>query len=278
VGHHGVRERRSDPGAGRGVVATDPRAATAADAARGVGRTRLRKATRLLGTLLVVAGVLTLAWAVVVWRWQDPFTALYTHFEQEHLAHAYATRAAAFVASEPPAARLTARVDLAAARREIAREAARYGRSLRVGDPVGRLKIGRIGLNMMVVQGTDESSLEKGPGHYLTTGLPGEGRLIYVAGHRTTFLAPFAYINNIRDGDYMTFELPYGTFVYRAFRHYVVSADDLAVLVNHGREVLRLQACHPRFFATHRYIVDARLVAFTPHGQTRTYTLSTPRA
>ena len=50
-------------------------------------------------------------------------------------------------------------------------------------------------------------------------------------------------------------------------------ADDLAVLVNHGREILRLQACHPRFFATHRYIVDARLVAFTPHGQTRSYVL-----
>ncbi len=241
---------------------------------------RLRRATRLLGTLLVVAGVLTLAWAVVVWRWQDPFTALYTHFQQEHLAHVYTKHAAAFVAAQPvlvprPAktpARNPARA-LAAAEKLVALEAARYRRSLRVGDPVGRMKIGRIGLSMIVVQGTDEASLEKGPGHYLGSALPGQGRLIYVAGHRTTFLAPFSHIDSIRNGDYVTFELPYATFTYRAFRHYVVPADDLAVLVNHGREILRLQACHPRFFATHRYIVDARLVAFTLHGQTHTYVL-----
>ncbi|HZT15023.1 MAG TPA: class D sortase [Gaiellaceae bacterium] len=242
---------------------------------------RLRRATRLLGTLLVVAGVLTLAWAVVVWRWQDPFTALYTHFQQEHLAHVYSKHAAAFVAAQPPPivrrpTRNPAR-ELAAAEKQIALEAARYRRSLRAGDPVGRMKIGRIGLNMIVVQGTDEASLEKGPGHYIGTALPGQGRLIYVAGHRTTFLAPFSHIDSIRNGDYVTFELPYATFTYRAFRHYVVPADDLSVLVNHGREILRLQACHPRFFATHRYIVDARLVAFTPHGQTHTYTLTNPR-
>jgi sortase A len=128
------------------------------------------------------------------------------------------------------------------------------------------MKIGRIGLNMIVVQGTDHGDLEKGPGHYVGTRLPGEGQLIYVAGHRTTFLAPFADINDIRTGDYIRFDLPYGTFAYRTIRHYVVKSDDLGILVSHGREILRLQACHPRFFATHRYIVDARLVAFRPRG------------
>jgi len=229
---------------------------------------------------MIVAGVLTAAWAVVVWRWEDPFTALYTHFEQQHLAHVYTKHAAAFVAAEAPVVHHTTRNparELAAAEKQIALEAARYRRSLHVGDPIGRLKIGRIGLSMIAVQGTDESSLEKGPGHYLGTFLPGQGRLIYVAGHRTTFLAPFSHIDSIRNGDYVTFELPYATFTYRAFRHYVVPADDLAVLVNHGREILRLQACHPRFFATHRYIVDARLVAFTPHGQTHAYVLPKSR-
>lgn len=252
--------------------------AGAIPAARASGRARLRRAARLLGTLLVVAGVLTLAWAIVVWRWQDPFTAIYTHFEQEHLAHVYTQHAEAFVAAEPRVERVEpstrqAGPSLTAERRLMAREATRYRASLKVGDPVGRLKIGRIGLSMMVVQGTDESSLQKGPGHYLGTVLPGQGGLIYIAGHRTTFLAPFSDINDIRNGDYMTFELPYGTFTYRAFRHYVVPATDLAVLVNHGHEILRLQACHPRFFATHRYIVDARLVAFTPHGLARSYVL-----
>jgi sortase A len=238
-------------------------AATVAGVRRG---SLIPRATRLLGTVLVVAGALTLIWAVVVWQWQDPFTALYTHFQQEHLASVYKKRVAAY------APRVRAR-DLATAEREIAVDARRYRRSLKIGDPVGRLKIGRIGLNMIVVQGTDEETLKKGPGHYWSTGLPGEGRLIYIAGHRTTYLAPFSDINDIRNGDYVTIELPYGTFTYRAFRHYVVPSNDLAVLVNRGREVLRLQACHPRFFATHRYIVDAQLAAFTPRGSSHTFTV-----
>jgi sortase (surface protein transpeptidase) len=57
-----------------------------------------------------------------------------------------------------------------------------------------------------------------------------------------------------------------------------VNANDLSVLQNRGREILRLQACHPRFFATHRYIVDARLVAFKPRGTQTWLQPPTPRA
>ncbi len=220
----------------------------------------MRRATRVLGTLLIAAGLLTAAWVVVVWQWQDPFTALYTHFQQERLAHDYARRAAAF----HPSLRQSELV--AVEQRQVASEARAYARTLHAGDPLGRIVIGRIGLDMIVVQGTDESSLTKGPGHYLHSGLPGEGHLIYIAGHRTTYLAPFAYINNIRVGDYVRLSVPYGVFTYRVFGHYVVPAGDVSVLRDRGREVLRLQACHPRFFATHRYIVDARLVGVTPTG------------
>ena len=72
---------------------------------------------------------------------------------------------------------------------------------------------------MVVVQGTDHDTLKKGPGHYVKSGLPGEGGLIYIAGHRTTYLAPFAYIDGIKDGDYVTLEVPYGTFSYRVTAH-----------------------------------------------------------
>jgi sortase A len=221
----------------------------------------MRRFIRILGTLMMLSGVLTLGWAVLVWRWQDPFSALYTHLQQNRLASAYERRFEAFRPHGPAP-------DLVAAQREIAVDARSYRRSLHEGDPVGRLRIGRIGLNMIVVQGTGHDTLKQGPGHYTTTGLPGEHRLIYVAGHRTTYLAPFSHIDAIRNGDYMTFELPYATFKYRATRHYVVAQDATQVLVNHGTEVLRLQACHPRFFATHRYIVDARLVAIVPRGGT----------
>jgi sortase A len=219
----------------------------------------MRRLARISGTLLIAAGALTLVWVVVVWRWQDPFTAIYTHFQQTRLSHAYEREARAFHATVD-------RSNLAAVERSVAAEARAYRRTLRRGDPVGRLKIGRIGLNMVVVQGTDHETLKKGPGHYIASGLPGEGHLIYIAGHRTTYLAPFAYINDIRVGDYVELEVPYGTFTYRVVRHYVVRDSQVSVLRDHGREVLRLQACHPRFFASHRYIVDAKLVGVAPRG------------
>lgn len=219
----------------------------------------MRKTSRIFGSLLIVAGVLTLAWVVLVWRWEDPFTAVYTHFQQARLSHTYQKRVNAF---RP---RVT-RGDLVSVQRQVAGEARAYRRTLKTGDPVGRLRIGRIGLNMVVVQGTDHETLKKGPGHYLGSALPGEGHLIYIAGHRTTYLAPFAWINNIRAGDYINFEVPYGTFTYRVTRHYVVADNTVAVLKDTGTEIMRLQACHPRFFATHRYIVDARLVAVAPRG------------
>ncbi len=217
----------------------------------------MHKLSRIFGSLLIAAGVLTLAWVVVVWRWEDPFTAVYTHFQQARLSTAYEKRAASF---HPRAARGS----LAMVERQVARDARTYGRTLHTGDPVGRIRIGRIGLKMVVVQGTDHESLKNGPGHYEHSGLPGEGHLVYVAGHRTTYLAPFAEIDKIRIGDYIRFELPYGTFTYRATRHYVVAANQVGVLQDHGNETLRLQACHPRFFATHRYLVDAKLVGVTP--------------
>jgi sortase A len=219
----------------------------------------VRKTVRIFGSLLIVAGVLTLAWVTLVWRWQDPFTAVYAHFQQSRLASAYDRQAAAF---KPRVSRSS----LAGVQRQVASEARAYGRTLRVGEPVGRIRIGRIGLKMVVVQGTDHESLKKGPGHYVGSGLPGEGHLIYVAGHRTTYLAPFASINSIRAGDYIRFELPYGTFTYRATRHYIVASNAVNALKDTGTEILRLQACHPRFFATHRYLVDAKLVGVSPRG------------
>jgi len=223
----------------------------------------MRRPVRVLGSLLVAAGALTLIWVVIVWQWQDPFTAIYTHFQQERLAHAYAKRAEQYHPRRfhPISGASTA---TAAVRADVAREARAYGRSLQRGEAVGRIHISRIGLNMVLVQGTDDATLQKGPGHYIDSGLPGEGSLIYIAGHRTTYLAPFADIDKIRVGDAVTVEMPYGTFTYRVTRHYIVSADQLEVLRNHGTEILRLQACHPRFFATHRYIVDAKLVSIDP--------------
>jgi sortase A len=226
----------------------------------------MRRAARILGTLLIAGGVLTLAWTIVVWRWQDPFTALYTHWQQQKLAHTLDREFADFRPHE------TQRGDLAAERRAIAADALRFRRSAARGQAIGRIVIGRIGLNMVLVNGTDHDTLTKGPGRDLRTFMPGENRLVYIAGHRTTYLAPFAHIDAIRVGDYVRLEMPYATFVYRTFGHRIVAANDLSVLRTPRHELLELQACHPRFFATHRYIVFARLVSVQPRDG-RAYTV-----
>src|SRR5207247_497562 len=94
--------------------------------------------------------------------------------------------------------------------------------------------------------------------------MPGEGRLVYIAGHRTTFLAPFSHIERLKKGDSVRLEMPYATFVYRVSGHRIVRADDLSVLRSPRHELLELQACHPRFFASHRYIAYALPVRALP--------------
>jgi len=221
----------------------------------------MRRLVRRIGLLVALLGVAVLVWVGVVYVWQDPFTALYTRYEQHELAGQYVHRAAGFrliSGGNTDAARLTA----------IAREASRYRLASHPGEAMGTIDVPRLGLHhMMLVDGTDESSLQKGPGIYRGDFLPGEHELVYIAGHRTTFLAPFANINDLRDGDKVTIAMPYGTFVYRITGYRIVVATDLAVLKTHHHEELVLQACHPRFFATHRYLAYAHLVEIVPTGE-----------
>ena len=214
---------------------------------------------RLFGTLLVVAGALTLIWALVVWQWQDPFTALYTKWHQHQLASQYEKRVQAFSAP-------ISHASPAAERRSIAREAKRYRLASKPGEAIGRIRVPRMGVNMILVNGTDHDTLKKGPGRDPRTFMPGENRLVYIAGHRTTYLAPFSHIDSLRKGDRIALEVPYGTFIYSVTRHRIVKATDLSVLRSPKHEVVELQACHPRFFASHRYIAYARLIRVEPRG------------
>jgi sortase A len=219
---------------------------------------RRRHWVRRLGTTLIVFGLLGLAWAFVVWRWEDPFTALYTHYQQNRLSHQYAALKRSYHA--PP----IKGVSVAEERAQIAREARRFRASVHRGQAIGRILVPRLHLAMVVVNGTDAESLKRGPGRETSTFMPGQGQLVYIAGHRTTYLAPFSHIDSMRSGDIVTLQVPYGTFVYKVRFHKVVAATDLAVLKSHNREVVILQACHPRFFASHRYLVYAYPVRVFP--------------
>lgn len=218
----------------------------------------MQKAARRLGTVLIVVGLLGVAWVITVWQWQDPFTGLYTTYEQGKLKGSLRREFEAFKPLPlPRQAKASRKALIAGEERVIAREAARLQKSSRIGQPIGRILVPRLGLNMVLVNGTDHDSLVKGPGRDPRTSMPGEGQLVYIAGHRTTYLAPFSKIDEMRRNDKITLQMPYATFVYRVTGYRIVTADDLAVLRSPGHEVVELQACHPRFFATHRYIVYA---------------------
>ena len=223
-----------------------------------------RRWLRRLGTTLLLCGVAAVLWTLTVWLWEDPVTGLYTWYEQRKLSSSLEQQFA------DPLNRLDLRAagstTVAAEERAVAAAAARYRHSAHAGQAIGRIAVPRLGLHMVLVNGTDHDSLTKGPGRDRRTYMPGQGRLVYVAGHRTTYLAPFSHIERLRRGDRIKLEMPYATIVYAVTRHRIVPADDLSVLRSHGREQVELQACHPRFFATHRYIVYGSPVRILPRG------------
>ena len=151
-------------------------------------------------------------------------------------------------------------------RERIAYLARREQRQLRTGDAVGRIELPRIGAGYTIVEGTDEQSLEKGPGHYPATALPGMGLTVAVAGHRTTYLAPFKQINELVAGDRILITMPYGRFTYRVQYQKIVAPTALWVTRDVGYDRLVLSACNPLYSAAQRIIVFARLQSVEPLG------------
>jgi sortase A len=213
-----------------------------------------RRIVRALGTLLIVLGVLALIDAGLTLVWQEPVTALYAHVQQGRLddrlntlEHATAAPVARAVANTPdPHKRLDA-------------AARAFGRRVHPGDPIARLRIARLGLSAVVVQGTAGSDLSKGPGHYPKTPLPGERGTVGIAGHRTTFGAWFRHIDKLKPGDPILVTMPYGTFTYRVQRTRIVPSDALWITNKVSYNRLVLSACHPLYSATKRIVVFARL-------------------
>ena len=214
-----------------------------------------------LGTLLLVIGLGVLAWAATVYLWKDPFTTAYTAYEQRRLESNLERE---FENWKPaPEPKPVSRPVPAPKPRhdDVSREARRFRLASEDGDAIARLRVPRLDLSIVVVNGTSTSDLRRGPGRHEETFMPGEGKLVYVAGHRTTYGAPFSDINQLERGDMISVELPYGSVKYEVTRHRIVDDNDLSVLESRDREELVLQACHPRFFASQRYLVYARPVA-----------------
>jgi sortase A len=135
------------------------------------------------------------------------------------------------------------------------------------GGALDHMVIPAIGVDRYVVEGVGEADLQMGPGHYPGTPLPGQAGNVGIAGHRTTFGAPFFRLNELVRGDYIYLTDTSGkTWVYSVVRQWVVAPSDVAVLDATRKPELTLTTCNPRFEATTRLIVRAALVEGLPRG------------
>ena len=117
-----------------------------------------------------------------------------------------------------------------------------------------------------MVEGTYPDALEEGPGHYSATGLPGAGKTVGIAGHRTTFLAPFRKIDQLEGGDEIVLEMPYATLTYSVDNARVVAPSQVGIVRERKHERLVLTACHPVYSDSERYAVFADLDRVEPPG------------
>jgi sortase A len=190
---------------------------------------------RFVASVMMVSGVLLISDAVITLAWQEPVSAYFSERQQVKLEKALI---------DPP-------------KRVVEKEPLR-------GDALGKLLMPAIGVSEYVIEGTDAGNLRKGPGHYPDTPLPGQHGTSAIAGHRTTYGAPFRNLDKLKKGDRIVVELPYGTFVYRVDRTQIVDDSALWVTKKVGHDQLVLTACHPLYSAAQRIVAFARLTARRP--------------
>lgn len=214
--------------------------------------TRLR---RILSAALITAGLVLFADIGVTLVYEEPVSSVYAAIQQNR--------------AEGELEEIEARYAAAAERRALARRARerriaalarRFGRRAEAGEAIGRLRAPAMGLETIVVQGTDTSSLMTGPGHFPETRLPGQDGTVGIAGHRTTYGAPFRHVDSLERGDRLVLEMPYATFVYRVQRTRIVEPTAVRVVRDVGYERLVLTSCHPLYSAAKRFVVFAKAV------------------
>jgi sortase A len=195
----------------------------------------MRAVVRFVASVLMVSGVLLIADAAATLLWQEPVSAFMAERQQSKLEEA--------LVDPPP--RVLKKKPLP-------------------GDAIGRLEIPAIGREDFVVEGTDTANLRKGPAHYPETPLPGERGTAAIAGHRTTYGAPFRDIDDLRHGNVIRLDMPYGRYVYRVERIKIVDDSDFSVLRKVRYDRLVLTACHPLYSAAQRVVAFARVVRREP--------------
>jgi sortase A len=193
-----------------------------------------RYVLRFIGSVLMVSGLLLIADAGVTLAWQEPVSAFLAERQQNQLKDE--------LVDPPP---------------EVEKRI-REKRPL-PGDAIGEIILPSLDERYYVVEGTDTGNLRKGPGHYPKTPLPGERGTVAIAGHRTTYGAPFRDIDQLKRGQEIILSMPYGRFVYRVQKTQIVDDSALWITDPVGYDRLVLSACHPLYSAAQRIVAFARL-------------------
>ena len=223
------------------------------------------RAFHILSVTLITAGLVLLADVVATLLWEEPVSSLYASVKQHDASGQLDQLEREF--PTPADTRAANRVH--GSRRQVEVLARRFSGQVEDGQAIGRIVVPSIGLDIAVVQGTTTSDLQKGPGHYPSTPLPGEPGAAAIAGHRTTYLAPFRNIDSLHGGNVIKLEMPYGTLDYRVQDTKVVEPTDFAILHRTPYQRLVLTACHPLYSASQRIVAFAKLDRVSPtalHG------------
>lgn len=225
----------------------------------------MRRLIRDFSSVLIISGLLLVLDAGVTLVWQEPVTAVVALIKRGQIDKKFLSfKSVPLSRVDQHALRSLASVD-----QRISYLARREQRQVTTGAAIGRIVISKIGASFDIIQGTDTSSLEKGPGHYPATAFPGLGQTVAVAGHRTTYLAPFRHIDDLKPGDRIVLRMPYGRFTYVVQYHKIVLPTALWVVNNVGYDRLVLSACNPLYSAAQRIIVFARLQEVQPTSAVR---------
>lgn len=218
---------------------------------------------------MITAGLVVLADVGLTLVWKEPLSTVYGSIRQAEAEDSLERLKGEF--PSPADLRLANRARSAPERARILAD--EFETEIEVGEAIGRIKIDRIDVDVVVVEGTDTGSLQKGPGHYTDVGeaegrddgsaFPGQGETMGIAGHRTTYLAPFRHIDEVEDGDEIVVEMPYGTFTYEVEKHEIVDPSAVDIVRDVGYDRLVLTACHPLYSAAQRWAVFAKLVEET---------------
>jgi sortase A len=215
----------------------------------------VRRALRILSIALITAGLVVLADVATTLAWKEPVSTIYGSIQQGKAEDQLAQLESEF----PARADLRKVAHVKNIRKKVEILAGLFAKRVNTGEAIGRIQIPSINLDVVAVQGTDTASLQKGPGHYPETPFPGEVGTSAFAGHRTTYLAPFRHLDQLKQGDEIDIEMPYANVAYRVQKTRIVDASDVSIIHKVPYERLVLTACHPLYSAAQRIAAFAKL-------------------